>query len=170
MWANGRIRPEIAHLRAKQTLFTRAAVPVGLSRPVPPWRSTYAAVGRLRLQKPRRRRHRRGFCMRRRVDAHVAPRWPDVPPVGAAQRRGQRRAVPPVGDRRGTGAGLEIPIMRGLVQARVQANAERVESGQNHGAFDWQPGRSQAECREFDPPRPLCKAAVGDPVPMAASA
>jgi hypothetical protein len=31
MWANGRIRPEIAHLRAKQTLFTRAAVPVDIA-------------------------------------------------------------------------------------------------------------------------------------------
>jgi len=81
-------------LRAKQTLSTRAAVPVGLSRPVPPRRSTYAALGRLRLQNPRPRPRHRGFRMRRRVDAsstaifarpaRAPPRWPDVAPAGKA--------------------------------------------------------------------------------------
>ena len=46
------ILPEIAHLRAKQTLFTRAAVPVGLSRPVPPGGVPTHPPRRLRLQKP----------------------------------------------------------------------------------------------------------------------
>jgi len=46
------------------------------------------AAGRLRLQNPRPRRCGRGFCMRRRVDAHVAPRWPDVPRVCKAPTSG----------------------------------------------------------------------------------
>ncbi len=156
MWANARIRPEITHPRAKQTLSPRVAVPAGIAFDrAPP--STYAgAAGRLRLQNPRPRRRHRGFRLRRRVDAHVAARWPDVPPVGAAQRLGERRAGTPAGERGGAGAGARIPIMRGLVQARVQANAGCVKSGQIHGAFDREPGRSQAECRRFDPGRPLC--------------
>ncbi len=86
----------------------------------------------------------------------VPPRWPDVRPLGQARRSGPPPSAPALGRTSRDGRGGEIPIMRGLVQARVQANVAYVESGQIHGAFDRQPGRSQAECREFDPPRPLC--------------
>jgi len=76
------------HPRAKQTLSTRAAVPAGIASDLRP-PSTYAGGGgRLHLQNPRQRRHDRGFCMRRREDAHVPPRWPDVRPRGEARGSG----------------------------------------------------------------------------------
>lgn len=79
--------------------------------------------------------------------------------VATPGHRGQRRAGRDVGERGATGAGARISSAGGLVQARVQAGGTRVRNGQIHGDSDRQPGRSQAECQEFDPPRPLLKTA-----------